>query len=93
MTSEKMTELSNKLISKVASENTVSLLDYFAAREPTFPPPDFMAAEFPPNKVRQANGQPAPQPAPEAPALAAALAKWRFMVAVEMVKESEKRSE
>jgi len=80
-----------KIVMSPERADDVSLLNYFACHEPTSPPQSFMMAEFPPNKVRGANGEPAPQLPPEAPALAAALAKWRFMVAEKMVEESAKR--
>ncbi len=77
--------------SKYPSEDSLSALDYFAAHEVTAPPPAFMMKEFPPNPLKAKNGQPLPTSDPTPEQLAAALAKWRFMVAAEMVKESEKR--
>ncbi len=71
----------------------VSLLEYFAAHEPTSPPAAFMMAQFPPNPLKAKNGAPLPTSDPTAEQLAAALAKWRFLVADAMVKESQKRSE
>jgi len=69
----------------------VSLLDYFAAKEQTSPPEAFWLAECPPSSIRQANGKPMPSPIPEPPKMAEVIAKWRFMCAEAMVKESQKR--
>ncbi len=93
MTSEKMTELADKHVPQTDVVETVSLLNYFAAREPTSPPEIFMRAQFPPNPLKAKNGAPLPNSDPTAEQLAAALAKWRFLCAYAMLAESKKRSE
>lgn len=72
---------------------TVSLLDYFAAKEATQPPNEFWAAECPPSPLMGKNGKPMPIPMPEPAQVAAVVAKWRFVMADAMVAESKKRSE
>lgn len=69
----------------------LSLLNYFAAHEPTAPPESFFQKEIPPNPLKSKNGAPLPTSDPTPQEMAAVLAKWRFMVAAEMVKEAEKR--
>lgn len=76
---------------KYPTDSGMSLLAYFAAHEVTAPPAAFMQKQFPPNPLKAKNGAPLPNSDPTPEELAAALAKWRFMVAECMVKESEKR--
>ncbi len=83
-----VSDIADKLVPHTGS---ISLLDYFAAREPTSPPTTFMLKQFPPNPLKAKNGAPMPNSDPTAEELAAALAKWRFLCAECMVKESEKR--
>ena len=68
----------------------ISLLDYFASHEPTAPPASFLKQQFPPNPLKAKNGAPLPSSDPTPEELAAALAKWRYMVATQMLRESER---
>lgn len=67
------------------------LVDYFAAHEATMPPPAFYQREFKPNPLKAKNGAPLPTSDPSPEELAGAIAKWRFLMADAMVKESQKR--
>lgn len=70
----------------------ISLLDYFAIREVSAPPNHFIQAEFPPTDLRLPNGKKAPQPLPPPAEIAAMIAKWRYLCADAMLKESAKRN-
>lgn len=75
-----------------AQHDGMTLLDYFAAHEPTMPPPAFYQSHFPPNPLKAKDGSPMPTSDPSPEELAGAIAKWRFVMADAMLKESQKRA-